>query len=275
MHSEYALTIFSLPDDIARRPHWNTLINVSQLHIIGGPCIHLTAGVGTDPSRPSCSGDIPSTILEHEAPKLVGKDAAALSLTNSEKQTSHSSCSLRTSGIHSLYLINASPIFTSTQLQPFLSSSSATLQTLTISSSNPEELDLTTQGLTGALPPMSCLTHLSTNAYQLRVVSPALKTLRISLSADPSFCSKPTSTPTNTLTSLPIGTIFDTFSGILDYIASCTTPPPSIPSPLPTSKPALKNFMIVDALMEDFLHFNLYASEIGMHPRQRSSVVYG
>lgn len=108
---------------------------------------------------------------------------------------------------------------------------------------------------------MSCLTRLSTNAHQLRVLSPALQTLRISLSANPSFCSKPTFTSTNTLTSLPIGTIFDTVSGILDSLSSCITPPSSITSPLPTGKTALKNFTIIDASMEDFLHFNLYASD--------------
>ncbi|KIO32024.1 hypothetical protein M407DRAFT_19050 [Tulasnella calospora MUT 4182] len=259
IHADYMRPIFTLHDDAIKSPDLGTLTAIRQLRIVDLPTANWSTDVGTDPLRHSHADGFPSPSPKQEPAWSEQKDVTGLSWTHSGKLTSRSSLTLSASCIRSLDLVNASAIFTSIQFQPFLSSLSGALEELTISSSNHIELSFITQTLTKTLPHMSCLTHLSTNAYQLRVVSPNLHTLRISLSSNPSFYFTNTSPPLIAHPSLPTGTIFDTISGILDSICSSG----SHPTPLKTasSGQALKKFTIVDAPMADFLHFHLASAD--------------
>ncbi|KAG8950024.1 hypothetical protein FRC04_008103 [Tulasnella sp. 424] len=220
-----------------------------------------------DPVLPFAKWDLQSLALT---------DGVRLSTDHFQRLVSSSSSSTP-SRLRSLELINVPSLFTSFQFQPCLASLSPTLESLTISSSNCDELAQITKTLTSTLPSMSCLISLSTNAYRLRIISPILHSLRISLAQTPAAF-YPAHTPRSSAStsplnsprepSHPIGTIYDTISGILDSISP---PPPSPTGPSPTTKSrpqtassprtTLKKLTIIDAPMEDYLHFHLVGSD--------------
>lgn len=233
------------------------------------------------PAWHSPSDDPVLPFAKWELNSLALTDGVRLSLAHFQQLVSPASAAPSAPRrLRSLELVNVPSIFTSPHFQPLLLSLSHSLESLTISSSNSDELAQITQTLTSALPSMPLLNHLSTNAYRLRVLSPALHSLQISLAQTPSSF-YPThhyrsSTPSSPLSSPkepshPIGTIYDTISGILDSIS----PPPPSPSKSSSSSSAalsrpqtassprttLKKLTIIDAPMEDYLHFHLVGSD--------------
>ncbi|KAG8986024.1 hypothetical protein FRB90_004257 [Tulasnella sp. 427] len=190
-------------------------------------------------------------------------DGVRLSLEHFQQLVSPPLSSPSSSSPHlrSLTLINVPTLFTSPAFEPVLTSLSPSLTNLTLSSSNASHLSSLTSTLTSVLPNMPTLTHLSTNTPALRTLSPRLHALTISLAQTPPSFYPPTSPPstTTTRTSTPpsptpnptIGTIYETISGIL-----CTLPTP----PQTTTRTSLKRLTIIDAPLEDYLHFHLVGS---------------
>ncbi|KAG9047444.1 hypothetical protein FS837_002207 [Tulasnella sp. UAMH 9824] len=287
IHAKSVMLMVHSPEGSIKPPPLHNLVTVRKLNLIG---LHdarwlfllkyttqVTNFRGT-PAWHSPSDDPVLPFAKWELNSLALTDGVRLSLAHFQQLVSSSSASTP-SRLRSLELINVPSVFTSSQFQPLLLSLSQTLESLTISSSNSDELAQITKTLTSTLPLMTSLTHLSTNAYRLRVLSPALSSLQISLAQTPeSFypIHHRSLTPTSPMSSPrepshPIGTIYDTISGILDSISPSTasSPSKSRPSTSASSRPqtassprtTLKKLTIIDAPMEDYLHFHLVGSD--------------
>ncbi|KAG8924548.1 hypothetical protein FRC01_011359 [Tulasnella sp. 417] len=292
IHAKSVMLLVHSPEGSIKPPPLHNLVTVRKLNLMGlhdarwlfllKYATQVTDFSGT-PAWHSPSDDPVLPFAKWDLKSLALTDGVRLSLTHFQQLISPSSPSAP-SRLRSLELVNVPSLFTFKQLPQLLLSRSQTLESLTISSSNSDELAEITKTLTSVLPSMSTLTHLSTNAYRLRVLSPGLRSLQFSLAQTPSsfysaYRNHRSSTPTSPLSSPrepthPIGTIYDTISGILDFISpssAASSPSKSRPStsssysrPQTASvspRPTLKKLTIIDAPMEDYLHFHLVGSD--------------